>query len=155
MLLRTYAYCDMCLVMGERVPVRCSGNESKRYDGKVWLERLQDIIELNGAPVTADDDITRSSLKTGDSVKVRQVWKNGREKIWSGFVEFDTPSTEPQNTPTKRKLETSLEPKAKIRKTSKQCKTSIFSHLSKFICDRICENRPLVKNMFFFTVEGK
>ena len=32
----------------DRIPVRCVGNDSKQYDRKVWLEPVEDIVEING-----------------------------------------------------------------------------------------------------------
>ena len=65
-----------------RIPVRCEGNQNKKYDGKTWLERAQDIVEVNNVPVSGG----APPLKEGDAVKVRQIVKGGREKIWSGVI---------------------------------------------------------------------
>ena len=32
----------------DKLPVYCQGNNSKKYDGKVWLEEYEDIVEVNG-----------------------------------------------------------------------------------------------------------
>ena len=68
----------------DRIPVQCVGNDSKRYDGKVWLERLQDIVEVNGRQIS--EPLCPSSFKEGDAVKVRQLVKGGRVKLWNGVV---------------------------------------------------------------------
>ena len=64
--------------------MQCVGNDSKRYDGKVWLERLQDIVEVNGRQIS--EPLCPSSFKEGDAVKVRQLVKGGRVKLWNGVV---------------------------------------------------------------------
>ena len=68
----------------DRIPVQCVGNDSKRYDGKVWLECLQDIVEVNGQQIS--EPLFPSSLKEGDAVKVRQLVKGGCVKLWNGVV---------------------------------------------------------------------
>lgn len=69
----------------DRIPVRCVGNDSKRYDGKVWLEPVQDIVEVNEEQVF--EPILPSAFKEGDVVKVRQHAKGGGHlKLWSGVV---------------------------------------------------------------------
>ena len=65
-----------------RIPVRCKGNQNKNYDGKTWLELVQDIVEVNNVLVSGG----APPLKEGDAVKVRQIVKGGREKIWSGVI---------------------------------------------------------------------
>jgi hypothetical protein len=52
-----------------KVAVRCENNTSKRYDGRVWLEPVECIMEHNGKMVTQPLDVT--IRKEGDSVKVR------------------------------------------------------------------------------------
>ena len=107
--------------MDKRVPVRCSGNENTKYDGKVWMERLLDIIELNGTIVSSTEPLSLSSLNNGDRVKVCQALKNGRKYFFNGYVEFEA-----SKTPIKRQLEDletitardASEPKAK-RKAGK------------------------------------
>ena len=65
--------------MDRRVPVHCSGNENTKYDGNVWMERLLDIVELNGTIVSSTEPLSLSSLNNGDRVKVCQALKNGRK----------------------------------------------------------------------------
>ena len=67
----------------DRIPVQFVGNNSKRYNGKVWLERLQDIVEVNGRQIS--EPLCPSSFK-GDAVKVRQLVKVGRVKLWKLLV---------------------------------------------------------------------
>ena len=58
----------------DRIRVQCVGNGSKQYDGKVWLERLQDIIEVNGRQIS--EPLCPSALKEEDAAaKVRQIAK--------------------------------------------------------------------------------
>ena len=68
----------------DRIPVQCVGNDSKPYDGKVWLERLQDVVEVNGRQIS--EPLCPSSFREGDAVKVRQLVKGGRVKLWNGVV---------------------------------------------------------------------
>lgn len=49
------------------VAVRCENNTSKRYDGRVWLETVECIVERNGKAVTQPLDAT--ALKQGDAVE--------------------------------------------------------------------------------------
>ena len=64
--------------------MQCVGNDSKRYDGKVWLERLQDIIEVNGRQIS--EPLCPLAFKEGDAVKVRHLVKGARVKLWNGVV---------------------------------------------------------------------
>ena len=111
----------------DRIPVQCVGNDSKRYDSKVWLERLQDIVEVNGRQIS--EPLCPSSFKEGDAVKVRQLVKGGRVKIWNGIV-VSSPQEErltfnttpkprhrsPSTTPRKRKQQMTDTKKPKARK---------------------------------------
>ena len=54
----------------------------QQYDDKAWLERLQDIVEVNGRQIS--ELLCPSSFKEGDAVKVRQLVKGGRVKFWNG-----------------------------------------------------------------------
>ena len=107
--------------------MQCVGNDSKQYDGKVWLERLQDIVEVNGWQIS--EPLRPSSFKEGDAVKVCQLVKGGRVKLWNGVVvsspqevrsTFDTtPKPEqrsPSTTPRKRKQQMTDTKKPKARK---------------------------------------
>ena len=60
----------------DRIPVWCVGHNSKRYDGKLWLEPVEDI--LNGEQLS--EPILPSVLNEGDAVKVCQHSKGGRHK---------------------------------------------------------------------------
>ena len=72
----------------DRIPVRCVGNDSKQYDGKVWLEPVEAIVEVNGKLLS--EPILPSAFKEGDAVKVRQHSKGGRhKKLWSGVVSWN------------------------------------------------------------------
>ena len=65
-------------------PVQCVDNDSKRYNDKAWLERLQDIVEVNGRQIS--ELLCPSSFKEGDAVKVQQLVKGGLVKLWNGVV---------------------------------------------------------------------
>ena len=104
--------------------MQCVGNDSKRYDGKVWLEHLQ---EVNGRQIS--EPLCPSSFKEGDAVKVRQLVKGGRVKLWNGIV-VSSPQEErltfnttpkprhrsPSTTPRKRKQQMTDTKKPKARK---------------------------------------
>ena len=63
---------------------QCSvGNDSKQCDGKVWLECLQDIVEINGRQTS--EPLCPSAFK-GDAVKFARLLKGGRIKPWNGVV---------------------------------------------------------------------
>ena len=106
--------------------MQCVGNDSKRYDGKVWLERLQDIIEVNGRQIP--EPLCPSAFKEGDAVKVRQLVKGGRVKLWNGVVvgspqeersAFNTTPKPGQRSPSttrKRKQQMTDTKKSKARK---------------------------------------
>ena len=34
------------------ISVQCTGNNSKQYNGNVWLKRLQDIVKVNGKKIS-------------------------------------------------------------------------------------------------------
>ena len=107
--------------------MQCVGNDSKRYDGKVWLECLQDIVEVNARQIS--EPLCPSSFKEGDAVKVRQLVKGGRVKLWNGIV-VRSPQEElsalittpkpgqrsPSTTPRKRKQPMTDTKKPKARK---------------------------------------
>ena len=69
----------------DRLPVLCLDNNSPKYDGKVWLELLQDIVEHNGQAVS--HPVSLSAFKEGDSVKVKQVSKK-KSKLWNGRITY-------------------------------------------------------------------
>ena len=64
--------------------MQCVGNNSKWYNGKVWLERLQDIVEVNERQIS--EPFCPSAFKEGDAVKVCQIVKGGCVKLWNGVV---------------------------------------------------------------------
>ena len=67
------------------VPVLCEGNSSP-YDNKTWLEKVKDIVELNGKPFALSGD--QSPLfKQGDCVIVR-FRKKGRTLLFKGTVNY-------------------------------------------------------------------
>ena len=58
--------------------------KATRTRSTIWLERVQDIVEVNYVPVSGG--ASAPPLKEGDAVKVRQIVKGGREKLWSGVI---------------------------------------------------------------------
>ena len=93
---------------------------------KVWLERLQDIVEVNGWQIS---ELLCPSFKEGHAVKVRQLVKGGRVKLWKGVV-VSSPQEErlafittpkpgqrsPSTTPRKRKQQMTDTKTPKARK---------------------------------------
>ena len=72
----------------DRIPVRCVDHNSKRYDGKVWLEPVEDILQVNGEQLS--EPILPSAVKEGDAVKVCQHSKGGcPKKLWIGVVSWN------------------------------------------------------------------
>ena len=72
----------------ELVPVLCEGNDSKRFDGKVWWEEMSTITEVNGKEV--DKTLNKSQLQNGDKVVVKFGGKS--KKLFKGIIQF--PSTD-------------------------------------------------------------
>ena len=64
------------------VPVLSCGNNSKKYDNKIWWEDWNNIVEVNGTPV---NETMKSSIKSGDTVLV----KFGAKKLYKGIVELE------------------------------------------------------------------
>ena len=69
------------------LPVLCLGNNCAKYDGKVWYERIVDVIERNGEAVIHPRSL--AAFNEGDSVIVQRVSK-GKRTIWNGRVTFKT-----------------------------------------------------------------
>ena len=63
--------------------MRCIGNNSKRYDDKVWWEEISTIVEVNNKPT--DKLLKSEDLKSGDNV-IRFGGKS--KKLFKGVVEF-------------------------------------------------------------------
>ena len=62
------------------VLIRCQGNNSPRYDGKLFYEPVNTIVKVNGAEVHG---IAVAELKPGDSVTI----KRGKgARLWNGIV---------------------------------------------------------------------
>ena len=111
----------------DRIPVQCVGNDSKLYDGKVWLERLQDIVEVNGRQIS--EPLCPSAFKEEEAVKVRQLVKGEHVELWNGVVRspqeersaFNTtprpgqrsPSRAPRNSKRKQQMTDIKKPKAR------------------------------------------
>ena len=52
----------------ELVPIRCKGNDCKKYDDKVWWEDIKTIVQLNNQAV---DNLHKCDIKNGDQVLVK------------------------------------------------------------------------------------
>ena len=57
------------------VPVICL-EKGTNYDGECYMERIRDIIKINGRSVSKEDNISRSNLQSGDVVVVGQYRKS-------------------------------------------------------------------------------
>ena len=94
----------------ELVPIRCQGNDCKKYDDKVWWEDVKTIVQVDNKVV---DNLHKSDLKNGDQVLVKfSSSKAKKAKLYNGVVEFptvlqatpDKTASEEVPTPKKRKL---------------------------------------------------
>lgn len=77
------------------VPVLSCGNDSKKYDGKIWWEEWSNIVEVNGNPVT--ENLKSSSLKGGDSVLVK--FGSKAKKTFKGIVQLESENKSPIHRP--------------------------------------------------------
>ena len=66
--------------MARSISILSIGNQSSRYDGKVWQESIDSIIEVNGELVDGKS-LDRDYLKDGDKVVYRY-----RNRTWKGEV---------------------------------------------------------------------
>ena len=87
-----------------------------------------DIAEVNGRQIS--EPLCPSSFKEGDAVKVRQLVKGGRVKLWNGVV-VSSPQEErsafittpkpgqrsPSTTPRKRKQQMTTQRRPKVEKS--------------------------------------
>ena len=71
-------FCEMKLVS-----VICEGNDSKRFDGRVWWEDISTITEVNGKEV--DKTLDKSQLQNGDKVVVKFGDKS--KKLFKGVID--------------------------------------------------------------------
>ena len=67
------------------LPVLCGVNDNPRFDRKVWLEPLVDVVERNGEALS--HPLPLSAFNEGDSVKVQRISK-GNRTIWNGTVTY-------------------------------------------------------------------
>ena len=138
--------------------MQCVGNECKRYDGKVWLEHLQDIVEVSGRQIS--EPLCPSSFKEGDAVKVHQLVKGGCVKLWNGVVvmspleersAFNTTlkpgQQSPSTTPRKRKQQMTDTKKPKARKIGELLPNYIAKLLVSHPTEKNCERRPSRPNV--------
>lgn len=64
------------------VPVICV-QKGTRYDGECYMERIRDVVELNGRSVSKSDSLAKSDFRSGDAVIIRF-----QKSHFSGVVDF-------------------------------------------------------------------
>ena len=73
----------------ELVPIRCKGNDCKKYDDEVWWEDIKTIVQLNNQAV---DNLHKCDIKNGDQVLVKFVVLRQRSQrcimVWLSFHLF-------------------------------------------------------------------
>ena len=84
---KSIIFIEHCESKMDLVPVLSAGNDSKKYDGKIWWEDCSNIVEVNGEP--AQDGLKNSDLKDGDKVQVKFGTKS--KKMFKGIVQFEVP----------------------------------------------------------------
>ena len=67
------------------MPVLCEGNDSKRFDGRVWWEDTSTITMVNGKEV--DTALDKSMLQDGDKVVIKFGGKS--KKLFKGVIQQD------------------------------------------------------------------
>ena len=71
-----------------KIFVKCEGNNSPKYDGKIWEEEVKYIVEVNGQSI---DPCSQQDIKPGDRVIIRRPGKGGRRvRNWQGIVMSDS-----------------------------------------------------------------
>ena len=114
-----------------KVAVRCENN-NKKYDGRVWLEPIECIVEHNGKVVTPPLD--KSTLNNGDAVKVR--WGKGK-KLWNGVVAFlneeECPSMSEVAEPKRKRKSKPGKEQPKSKRVGKYNYTYIIIHVVYYI----------------------
>lgn len=97
----------------ELVPIRCKGNDCKKYDDKVWWEDIKTIVQLNNQAV---DNLHKCDIKNGDQVLVKFASSKAKKpKLYNGVVEFppvlqatnNSVESDSTHTPTKKKAKIS------------------------------------------------
>ena len=67
-----------------KILVKCEGNNSPKYDGKIWEEEIKYIVDVNGQSI---DSHSQQEIKPGDRVIIRRPGKGGRRaRSWHGTV---------------------------------------------------------------------
>ena len=67
-----------------KILVKCEGNNSPKYDGKIWEEELKFIVSINGQTV---DLHQQPEVKRGDQVVICRPGKGGKKgRNWKGTV---------------------------------------------------------------------
>ena len=79
--------------------VKCEGNNSPKYDGRVWQEDLKSVISVNGQMI--DPHSHRNlQVRPVDSVTIWCPGKGGkRGRSWHGIVMSDTEEASHQPLP--------------------------------------------------------
>lgn len=86
--------------------VKCEGNNSPKYDGKIWEEELKFVVNLNGQAIDLSSNV---QVKPGDRVTITRPGKGGRSgRDWHGVVmaESDVEEANQSSSTRKRKNET-------------------------------------------------
>ena len=67
--------------------VKCEGNNSPKYDGKIWEEELKFVVNINGQEIDPNSQ-GNVKINPGDIVTIRRPGKRGkRGRNWHGTVE--------------------------------------------------------------------
>ena len=68
------------------IPVQCMGNNSKQYNGNVWLKRLQDIAKVNSKKLSSSLFPSKRSRQTDPLVLVHlSSAATGEGTNWPGL----------------------------------------------------------------------
>ena len=134
------------LVKTVHIAIRCENNTGKCFNGHIWLEPVESIVEHNGKTVTQPLDV--SVLKQGDAVKVR--WGKNK-KLWNGVVAFlqeESPVTTSEcEKPAERKRKRKTRPVKEQPKTrpKKIGKCIRMCTLYKCVCGKLVSQARLSK----------
>ena len=72
--------------------VKCEGNNSPKYDGKIWEEDLKFVVNVNGQTIDLNSNV---EVKPGDRVTVKRPGKGGKNvRYWHGVVMSESGNVE-------------------------------------------------------------
>lgn len=78
---------------------KCEGNNSPKYDGKVWKEALKFVVSVNGVAVDLREK-EHPKVNCGDRVLLYRPGKGGkRGRHWTGIVVSQSDLEEASNQP--------------------------------------------------------